>query len=190
MGLPEQPAWKFKHFAGDGAKELVRRCLREAGDETCSRFQEMYPLYRKYFAKYCMYHVEPYEGIRQLLVAAKEQGLKLAVLSNKPHDQAVHVVGQIFGQEIFDYVQGQTDTIPKKPDPTGAKAIASQFGVDPSSCIYVGDTNTDMDTGKAAGMFTVGVLWGFRDREELEAHHADGIVSHPMEILQYLEEMK
>lgn len=182
LGFPEQPAERFKSFAGDGAKELVKRCLIASGDETCSRLEEMQSLYRKYFGKYCMYHVKPYDGIFHLLEAMKRKGMKIAVLSNKPHAQAADVVEGIFGKDYFDYVQGQTETVPRKPDPTGALRIAQYFDVRASECLYMGDTNTDMKTGKAAGMFTAGVLWGFRTREELEENHADLIVSHPSEI--------
>lgn len=186
LGLPEQPAERFKTFAGDGAKELVKRCLIAGGDESCSNFEEMQRLYRMYFSKYCMYHVKPYDGILHLLEVMKKKGLKIAVLSNKPHAQAIDVVESIFGKGYFDYVQGQTETVPRKPDPTGALRIAEHFGVKTSECLYMGDTNTDMQTGKAAGMFTTGVLWGFRTREELEENHADWIVGHPTEIEELL----
>lgn len=188
LGFPEQPAERFKSFAGDGAKELVKRCLRASGDESCSRFEDMQRLYRMYFSKYCMYHVRPYEGILHLLEVMKQKGLKIAVLSNKPHAQAVDVVESIFGKGYFDYVQGQTEAVPRKPNPTGALRIAEYFGVKASECLYMGDTNTDMQTGKAAGMFTAGVLWGFRTRDELEENHADLIVGHPSEIEALLKE--
>ena len=188
LGLPEQPTEQFKTFAGDGAKELIRRCLRASGDEKCSRFEEMQRLYRAYFGENCMYHVHPYAGIRPLLETMKRQGMKLAVLSNKPHAQAVDVVEKIFGKGCFDYVQGQTEGIPRKPNPVGALHIAEYFGVKRSECLYIGDTNTDMQTGKGAGMFTVGVLWGFRTREELEKNDADWIARHPSEIESLLKE--
>lgn len=188
LGLKEQPAERFKNFAGDGAKELVKRCLIASGDETCSRFEDMQRLYRMYFERYCMYHVKPYDDIRHLLEAMKREGMRIAVLSNKPHAQAIDVVESIFGKGYFDYVQGQTEKIPRKPDPAGALHIADVFGVKASECLYMGDTNTDMKTGKAAGMFTIGVLWGFRTREELEENHADRIAGHPLEIEALLKE--
>ena len=85
---------------------------------------------------------------------------------------------------MFHKIQGQTAQIPRKPSPLGALAIAREFGVKPQECLYCGDTNTDMDTGKAAGMFTIGVTWGFRPRTELEEHEADAIVENPEEILE------
>ena len=81
-------------------------------------------------------------------------------------------------------MQGQTEKIPRKPSPVGALEIAKMFGVKPEECLYCGDTNTDMDTGKAAGMYTIGVTWGFRPKQELLEHHADAIVDKPQEILE------
>ncbi len=188
LGLPKQPAEAFRYFAGDGARELVRRCLEAAGDDQCHYFERMYALYRTYFGEHCMYHVEPYPGIRTLLEKLKGAGVRTAVLSNKPHAQAVKVVERIFGDGCFDYIQGQKEGIPRKPDPAGAMSVAARFGVSPSECLYIGDTNTDMQTGRAAGMFTVGVLWGFRDRKELEDNQASVIVHSPQEIWRFILE--
>lgn len=95
---------------------------------------------------------------------------------------------KIFGEGLFDEVQGQTAQVPRKPSPVGALAIADRLGVTPEECLYLGDTNTDMDTGKAAGMFTVGVTWGFRPRRELEEHEAKKIVDRPDEVLAFAKE--
>ncbi|MDE6907418.1 MAG: HAD family hydrolase, partial [Lachnospiraceae bacterium] len=175
-----------KTFAGDGAEELIRRCLRAGGDGTCSKFEEMQRLYRRYFGENCMYRVRLYDGIFHLLETMKQKEMKIAVLSNKPHAQAADVVEKLFGTGYFDYVQGQTGEIPRKPSPEGALRIAEYFGVERSECLYIGDTDTDMQTGKDAGMFTIGVLWGFRSREELEENRADWIVGHPSEIESFL----
>ena len=78
----------------------------------------------------------------------------------------------------------------ENPSPLGPLAIAKEFNAKPSECLYMGDTNTDMDTGNAAGMFTIGVTWGFRPRKELEEHHAAKIVDKPEEILDYAKAHK
>ena len=83
---------------------------------------------------------------------------------------------------MFEIVLGQKEDIARKPAPDGALKIAEMFGVKPEECVYVGDTKTDMLTGKAAGMITVGALWGFRDREELLTNGADLIIEKPEEL--------
>lgn len=188
LGLPAQPPEAFRYFAGDGAAELCRRCLRAAGDTECIQFEEMHRRYRKYFSELCMYEVKPYEGIPELLENLKTQGIRIAVLSNKPHDQSVDVVETLFGKGYFDAVQGQTDEVPKKPSPIGVYRLMEQFQVEKEECLYIGDTSTDMQTGKNAGLPSVGVLWGFRDRKELEENQAAYIVERPQEILTLLSD--
>ena len=88
MNLPEQPTESFKYFAGDGAKELCRRCLRAAGDAECSQYEEMYRKYREYFSETCMYKVVPYEGIPELLekLLSSELTEKLMYIKEEPQN--------------------------------------------------------------------------------------------------------
>ena len=90
----------------------------------------------------------------------------------------------------FDLVIGQSDEIRRKPAPDGPLKVAREFGVSPAECMYVGDTRTDMETGNAAKMYTVGVLWGFRGREELEDNGAQVIAEKPQDLLKICEEYK
>lgn len=186
--LPIQPVKNYNYYAGDGADELVRRILKASGGTAFVDYEEARILYRRWFGENPLYHVKPFEGIVELLEGLKALNIKIAVFSNKPHEAAVEVVEQVFGQGVFHKVQGQTPEIPRKPSPAGALAIAKELGVTPAECLYLGDTNTDMDTGKAAGMFTAGVTWGFRPRTELEEHEAGVIAEHPRQILEFVKE--
>ena len=121
-------------------------------------------------------------GIPEALESLKKQGAKLAVLSNKPHGNTIDVIRKVFGEGYFDLVQGQSELFPRKPAPDGALYLAERLGAAPGECLYVGDTGTDMKTGKAAGMYTIGVLWGFRGEEELLRDGADCIVSEAGEL--------
>nr|WP_317361401.1 HAD family hydrolase [uncultured Blautia sp.] len=190
FGLPEIPVKDYNFYAGDGADVQVKRMLAAVPGGDKVDYEEVRTQYRKWFAENPFYHVKPYDGILELLEGLKAQGIKIAVLSNKPHGAAVEVVHKIFGQDMFHKIQGQTSEIPRKPSPIGALAVAKEFGALPQECLYCGDTNTDMDTGKAAGMFTIGVTWGFRPRIELEEHHADKIVDQPSEILELASECR
>ena len=176
---------QYKYFVGDGAANLVRRALEAGGDTKLSHFEEAYGLYREIFNENCMFRVRPYEGIRELLAALKAQEVKIAVLSNKPHAETVNVIESLFGKGCFDVIQGQKENVAIKPNPEGAFRILALLGLDTSEVVYLGDTATDMKTGKNAGFFTVGALWGFRDRQELEENGADAIISHPLELLRY-----
>ena len=142
--------------------------------------------YKELFQEGCMYQVKPYDGIRELLAALKEKEVALAVLSNKPHAETIHVIETLFGKGYFDVIQGQKENVAIKPSPEGAFQIFEQLALTPDDVLYLGDTATDMKTGKSAGAFTLGALWGFRDRKELEEAGADAIIEHPLELLQYL----
>ncbi len=186
FGYGPFPESDYKYFVGDGAANLVKRALKAGGDEDLVHFEEAFALYKKFFADDCMYQVKPYSGIPELLAALKEKGLKIAVLSNKPHDQTIDVIETVFGKGYFDIIQGQKDELPIKPDPAGVFAILKQLNLTAEDILYLGDTATDMKTGKSAGAFTVGALWGFRNRKELEEGHADAIIAHPLELLRYV----
>lgn len=177
---------EYQYFVGDGARKLVQRMLVASGDTECNHFQEAYERYIEIFRKGCMYQVKPYDGIVELLTSLKEKGIAIAVLSNKPHLETIRVIELLFGKDYFNVIQGQKEGVAMKPSPEGVYQILEQLKLDVSEILYVGDTATDMKTGKSAGAFTVGALWGFRTREELEENHADVIISHPMELLSYL----
>lgn len=186
FGYGPFPESDYKYFIGDGAANLVRRALKASGDSELVHFDEAFELYKKYFAEDCMYQVRPYDGIPELLAALKERKVRIAVLSNKPHDQAVDVVESLFGKGYFDVIQGQKEGVPIKPDPGGVFAILEEFSLSAEDILYLGDTATDMKTGKSAGAFTLGALWGFRDRRELEESHADAVIESPPELLEYI----
>lgn len=181
-GLPEQPVEDYNYFAGDGIKNALERALKAAGDTEAAYLEEGLPMCRKWMNEDPLYHVEPYPHVIESLHALKDKGIKIAVFSNKPHESAVNVVETIFGKGLFDHVQGQTDRIPIKPDPAGVYEILKEFGVKKEECLYFGDTNTDMMTGHNAGLYTVGVTWGFRPRAELEEYKADCIIDSAADI--------
>ena len=173
----------IKQFVGDGYRMQMKRALMYSGDKELLHYEEALSAYTRLFAEHCLYHVRPYEGIPELLQELKARGIRIAVLSNKPHARTVENIEAAFGKGYFDIVAGQKDDVPKKPDPSGALKAAKLCGADPSECLYFGDTNTDMKTGKNAKMTTVGVLWGFRWREELAAFHPEFLLEKPQDIL-------
>ncbi len=176
---------QYKYFVGDGARNLVKRALEAGGDTELAHFEEAYTLYREIFKENCMYRVRPYEGIPELLATLKVQHVKIAVLSNKPHAETVNVVEALYGKGYFDVIEGQKEGLAIKPSPDGVFRILERLGLGAEDLLYLGDTATDMKTGKGAGAFTVGALWGFRDRAELEEGGADAVIEHPLELLRF-----
>lgn len=181
-GLAEQPVEAFNYFAGDGIKNALKRALIASGDTTASHLEEGLPMCRAWMQENPAYHVVPYDHMVWALEELKRNGVKIAVFSNKPHESAIGVVETIFGKGLFDHIQGQTDLIPIKPDPTGVYEILDLFGTEKDECLYFGDTNTDMLTARNAGVTAVGVTWGFRPRSELEEYGADIIIDSAEDI--------
>ena len=179
FGLSPLTETQMKTIVGDGYKMQMKRSLAACGDTDEAHYEAILPVYMEIFGKYCNYEMQPYDGIMELTARAKELGLKIAVVSNKPDAQAKKTVEYVFGTNYFDTVIGEQEGVPKKPDPSGALKAAKLCGADPSECLYFGDTNTDMKTGKNAKMTTVGVLWGFRGREELAAFHPEFLLEKP-----------
>ncbi len=186
MGLSQITKDQCRMFVGNGARVLIEESLKVSGDPKASRIEEGMKIYGRIFDQNCTYHVTPYEGIPEMLKALKDRGIHLAVLSNKPDRQTVKVVKEIFGDNIFDYAQGQKDGIRRKPAPDGVWYLMEQMQVSKEECLYIGDSEVDAATGKNAGLKTIGVLWGFRDRKMLETAGADHLIERPEELLQFV----
>lgn len=185
--LPTHPVEAYRYFVGDGAATLMHRVLPESHrtpeiESLClHRFREIY-------ATRWNLKTVPYDGIPAVLSELARRGLKLAVLSNKPHDATGQCVSELLKGIRFDAVQGQTAEIAKKPDPGGALAIARRLGVRPEEILYVGDTATDMQTAVRAHMIPIGVLWGFRTAEELLEHGARRLIAYPSALIALLDD--
>ena len=186
MGLSKITKDQCRLFVGNGARVLMEKSLKAAGDTDVSRIEEGMEIYGRIFDQNCTYHVTPYEGIPEMLKALKDKGIQLAVLSNKPDRQTVKVVKAIFGEELFDYAQGQKEGIRRKPEPDGVWYLMEQMHVSKEECLYIGDSEVDAATGRNAGLKTIGVLWGFRDRKTLETAGVDDLIDRPDELLQFV----
>ena len=185
IGLPPIDAETYKILVGNGAETLVHRMLAHYDCDTKENFDKVFPKYKSDYDADFMYLTKPYDGIMELLKELKSRQIKIAILSNKPHPTAKKVSDLMFGDELIDICRGETPEVPIKPDPKGLLLLLDEFSCKPEECIYIGDTGTDVETGKAAGAFTIGVLWGFRQASELK--DADAIISHPGEILSFID---
>lgn len=180
LGRAEIELPRYRYLAGQGVARLVADALGEDADP--EKIEQGVHCFRVYYEEHWRDQTGPYPGVPEMLDALSERGIKLAVLSNKPHWATVEVVGEFFGQWPFDAVVGHRPEAELKPHPGSGLAVAERLGVAPDRCVYVGDTAVDMQTGRSAGFFTVGVTWGFRDESELRDHGAQAIIHTPMEL--------
>lgn len=188
LGLGQISPTQCKAYVGSGARRLIERSLQAAGDPEAKRIEEAMETYGRIFKTYCTYHVAPYDGIVNMLHELKKQGVQMAVLSNKPHPQTQDVVATFFEDDTFYRVYGQQEGVPRKPDPTALHMLLEELGVTPKECLYIGDSDVDMQTGCAASVTTVGVTWGFRSRDVLIEHGATYVVDKPEEIISIVKE--
>ena len=177
-GLEEYDEAAYRYLVGNGARILAQRAVgkRQEMAETVLRD------YQAWYGTHNLVQSAPYPGIVEMLSDLKASGLRLMVLSNKPDADTQHVIRHFFPEDTFALVRGQREGVPIKPDPTAALDMAAQLGVAPSEMLYLGDTSVDVTCARRAGMHSVGVLWGFRERAELEEAGAEHIVSDPSEV--------
>ena len=180
-GLPAIPVNRYRRLVGNGRDLLIHRMLAEHNADTDENYQRVGAIYDREYEADVLYGTKPYAGILPLLDALKSAGLLLCVLSNKPHNVVCGIVDKIFGNR-FDIVYGQRTGIPIKPSPEGTLDICRELSLQPSECLFAGDTHIDIETAKNAHMASVGVLWGFRDFAELQTAGADYIIERPAEI--------
>lgn len=174
---------RYKTLVGDGMDILIHRMLQEYNADTDELFHRVRKTYDDAYSADFLHDTTVYGGIVQALGALKKRGDRLAVLSNKPHHVVVPIVNALFDNNLFDLVYGQRNDTPKKPAPDGALSICQKLSVRLQDAVFVGDTNVDIMTGKNAGMTTVGVLWGFRSKQELTDAGADYVIDAPAQLL-------
>jgi len=184
-GFPPHAIEKYRSFIGDGVQKLIIRSLPEQNRSEDTVHACIESFLEDYYTNRNR-DTRLYEGVPELLDALKERGLKTAVLSNKPHDSTTLCVAELLQRWRFDAALGHRDGTPLKPDPGGALEISQCLDIPPEEFLFLGDSGVDMETARAAGMFPVGALWGFRDAEELRENGAKALISHPLEVLNLL----
>jgi len=182
LGAPPHPVESYRDLVGQGLEMLAFKVLPENRRDPAI-VAECVGAMRREYNRIWAQTSRPYAGISELLKVLGEKNIKTAVLSNKADDFAKKTVSYFFSTHRFEMVLGCSDAFPIKPDPASALHIASHLGIPPEECVFIGDSNVDMQTACNAGMYPIGVLWGFRKAEELLASGAKLLVHSPAEII-------
>ncbi len=185
LGLPPHPTDAYRYFVGDGVRNLAERVLPK-DSITDEMVDKCLALMLKEYSRRWSNNTKPYPGIPQMLSAMEKIGLPKAILSNKADDFTQIIVNSLLSDFSFQVVRGLLPSAKRKPDPTSALQIADELKIPPSRFLYLGDTKTDMQTAIAAGMYPVGVLWGFREADELLQNGAKKLVKTPADVLKLL----
>ena len=183
-GLPPHSMEEIRQFIGNGIRLLICRAMPEGTPE--AEIDAALDDFKAYYAAHIHDRTVPYDGIPQLLTALRKRGIQVAVLSNKIDSASQQLIEYFFPGKT-DVVFGEHVGVPRKPDSTSCRMVMQQLGVQPEQVLYVGDSGTDMQTAKNAGLYAVGVTWGFRSKEVLLEYGADVLVHRPEQILQILD---
>ena len=183
-GYPVHPVEAYKFFVGDGMETLLRRAAPEGTDQEA--LSGLMKNMREEYGRNWANKSRPYPGIMSMLSGLAERGISLSVLSNKPHEFTLLTVRHFFPEVPFAMIQGSPEGGRAKPDPALAFTMAGELGCNSSEVTFMGDSSTDMKTAVGAGMFPVGVLWGFRPASELTQHGAKLLLERPAQIFDHL----
>ena len=180
--FPLHRVTEYKLLVGRGLDNLVLQALPENARQpglVSKCLAEMMEDYREN----CLVNTCLYNGIKEMLLKLVVSDVKLAVFSNKAEPLTHKIIKSLLKDIPFVTVVGARSDLPKKPDPAGALSISKKMAVLPEEMIYVGDSDVDMITATRAGMFAVGVLWGFRTGGELLANGAKALLEKPSDLL-------
>ncbi|MCD7839059.1 MAG: HAD family hydrolase [Erysipelotrichaceae bacterium] len=182
--LPIHEISKYNLFVGNGVKKLMMRALGENHlDLLDICLDEFYCLYDQHLLD----NTKAYPGIDELIDKLYNDGILLSVVTNKPHHNAVKLSQYLFPDK-FVSIYGNQDLYPVKPNPASLHLALNDMHLNENECIFIGDSNVDVETAKNGHMKCIGVAWGFRGREELATAGADYVVDTALEIAEIIDE--
>lgn len=186
-GMAPHPEPAFRYFVGNGSRKLMERILPGKSPE---QIDEALARYKAIYEKHLTAKTTPYAGIAETLSALKARGVRMAVCTNKHISAAEALIRKYFPADTFDTFEGDRPGVPRKPDPAHVRIVLEKMGVRPEETVYLGDSGVDMQTAVNAGALPVGVLWGFREKDELMENGAQILLSKPSELLEKVDFVK
>ena len=182
LGLPGHATDRYRDFIGNGARKCIERSLPEE-HRNSDLIERGLLIQKREYARNWHEQTRPYQGVEVLLERLRHKGVNLAVLSNKDDSFPQQCLAFFFPHKTFDIIQGFTEEIPPKPNPKGALILADHLKLAPREILFVGDSEVDMETAVAAGMYPAGALWGFRSERKLLSAGARCTLEQPLELL-------
>ena len=183
VGYPRRTMDEVRRFVGNGAAKLIERCMPAGAEDPC--YPDALEFYRAYYDAHAQIKTGPYPGIPELLSKLSREGVRLAVVSNKP-DEAVRALTERYFPGVFPVAIGNRDGWATKPAPDSVYEAMRLLGARRESTVYVGDSDVDVDTARNAGLDSVIVTWGFRDEDFLRAHGAQHLAHNADELYEML----
>lgn len=187
FGYPMHEVNEFKLFVGNGIPKMIERALPE-GEKSKENIDKVKAAFFEYYDVHYKDKTTYYDGVADLIAGLRAKGIKTAVVTNKAEHVAVLILNDLY-PDCFDLIFGNRDGVPPKPDPTLTLLAMDTLGVKPDECIFMGDSGVDVSTAVNSGAYPVGVLWGFREREELMENGAAEVISAPDELFGIIKKL-
>ena len=180
--MPEHTREEVRQMVGNGVRLLMVRAVPD-GDSN-PRFEAAFKTFREYYMEHSLDTTHPYDGIPELLRELRRRGKRIAVVSNKFYAATSELCRHFFPDTVEVAIgEHEAEGIRKKPAPDTVMEAFRQLGTEKENAVYVGDSDVDLQTACNSGLPCISVLWGFRDRDFLEAHGGTTFVIQPAEIL-------
>ena len=180
--LPTRSVEQCRQFVGNGVSKLLERALPKEKQDP-ALLSRMHEAFFTYYDAHLADRTCPYVGIGDLLQALQMRKIKMAVASNKYQRATQWLVEHFFPSIHFSAVLGQRDNIPVKPHPQIVQDILATAQENPAFCVYVGDSDVDMQTARNAGVKACAITWGFRTRELLRTYEPAYLIDRPADLL-------
>lgn len=184
MQMPERTLQEVRMFVGNGVRRLMELSVPDGFKNP--KFEETFVRFKQYYEAHCNDKTRAYEGMVPLLRELKERGYALAIVSNKL-DAAVKELNEIYFEGIVQAAVGEREGVARKPAPDMVYLALEELQKPWETALYIGDSDVDILTAKNAGLPSISVLWGFRDKEFLQAHGAKHFAQTPEDILRFLD---
>lgn len=182
-GFPTFTTDEYRYKVGNGAQKLIERSLPQDKAADPAFVQTALAKFKTIYTAHAAYNTKPYDGIIDTLTELHTRGVTLGICTNKPQGAAEEIARTMLGKIPFAVVIGDGGGLPIKPDPAKVQLICRKLSISPADTIFVGDSAVDMETAVNSGCLPVGVLWGFREREELLSAGAKVLLTKPQELL-------
>lgn len=184
FGFAPKTQTEIKSYVGNGLQKLIEKVVPQGINNPC--FNDFYEVFKNHYLTNASIHTKPYSQIIQMLEKLKKQKYYTVIISNKKDTIVKDLAKKYFG-DLIDYSIGETPLFKKKPAPDMINYVLAKFNINKSECIYIGDSEVDIETCHNAQILGLFVTWGFRSKEDLINHQAKFLVNSPLEIIEYLK---
>lgn len=180
---PKRSLEEIRHFVGNGSVKLIERAVPTGTSKEEEKI--IHDEYKEYYDKHCNEKTKAYEGIIDVLKILKNNGVKLAILSNKPNF-TVEKLNEIYFEGLFEIARGSLPEVAVKPAPDSLLRILKELNISREDTVYIGDSDVDVNTAKNAGVDEIAVTWGFRDENFLKEKGATRFAKNSKELLELI----